>query len=211
VTNVTDAGDVSGRLAAQEQEIARLQRLLREQAVTFEQLLRATSVLNATLNLSELLHLIVTAAAQLLKAETSSIILADEATGDLRFEASADLSPAAMVVHPIPAGRGIAGWVVQHGQPLVVDDPGRDARFYDRIDRVSGRETRNLLAVPLCARGRVLGVVEVINTLASPGFDQRDVALAQSLASQASVAIDNARMYARLTEAVVTARLSYRL
>jgi GAF domain-containing protein len=58
---------------------------------------------------------------------------------------------------------------------------------------------------------RVIGVVEVINKKGADSFSSKDLELAQALTNQASVAIDNTRMYARLADAVVTSRLSYRL
>jgi GAF domain-containing protein len=68
-----------------------------------------------------------------------------------------------------------------------------------------------MVAVPLEVRGRVIGVVEVINKRAEEGFTDDDLALAVALSHQAAIAIDNARLYAQLADAVVTARISYRL
>ena len=101
--------------------------------------------------------------------------------------------------------------VVQHAEPVIIDNPGEDERFYDRLDRATNFETRNMLAVPLMVKDRVIGVVEIINKQNASGFGQKDLELAVALTNQASVAIDNTRMYARLADAVVTSRLSYRL
>ena len=94
--------------------------------------------------------------------------------------------------------------------PPSVDDPASDARFYGGIDEQSGFQTRNLLAVPLRTKEKVIGVVEIINKR-DGGFTQDDVRVASALADQAATAIDNARLYARLADAVVTSRMSYRL
>jgi GAF domain-containing protein len=110
----------------------------------------------------------------------------------------------------VPAGVGIAGWVVKNDEHLVVADAREDPRFYAGVDEKTGFETRNILAVPLRTKERVIGVVEIINKVDGP-FDDRDVALATALANQAGVAIDNARLYAKLADAVMTSRLSYRI
>jgi GAF domain-containing protein len=75
----------------------------------------------------------------------------------------------------------------------------------------TGFQTRNLVAVPLLVKDKAIGVVEVINKIGDQGFTPLDLDIAQALASFAAVAIDNASLYARLADAVVAARLSYRL
>jgi GAF domain-containing protein len=174
-------------------------------------LIQVTTMLNSTLNLSDLLQLIMTSAAHLLHAETSSLMLVDEETGEMTFEVATGEPGQEVVKYRVPPGQGIAGWVVQNAQPLIIDNPAEDERFYDRLDKATGFETRNMLAVPLQVKDRVIGVVEVINKMDAPGFTQKDMELAVALTNQASVAIDNTRMYARLADAVVTSRLSYRL
>jgi sigma-B regulation protein RsbU (phosphoserine phosphatase) len=196
---------------AKDQEIAELRQRLDEELGTLNRLIQVTTLLNSTLNLSELLQLIMTSAAELLHAETSSLMLVDEDTNELTFEVATGQPGQEVIKYRVPPGQGIAGWVVQHGEPVVVDDPGQDSRFYDRLDKSTGFETKNLLAIPLQVKDRVIGVVEVINKLDGPKFTEKDLELATALTNQASVAIDNTRMYARLADAVVTSRLSYRL
>lgn len=178
---------------------------------TLKRLLEVATKLNSTLNLSELLQLIISTSKDVLQAENNSLMLVDEDTGELVFYVVANDPTGALVERRIPPNRGIAGWVVQHGQPALVDDPAHDARFYPDIDRAVGSSTRNILAVPLIVRDRTVGVVEATNKQGADGFGPADLELADALASLAAVAIDNARMYAKLTDAVVTARMSYRL
>ncbi len=159
--------------------------------------------------LDELLSLIMNSAADLLGAETSSLLLLDDETGELTVEVATGGPAPAVEKQRVPPGVGIAGWVVENDEALVVDRPQEDARFYGGIDEKSGFETRNMLAVPLRTKERVIGAVEVINKREG-GFAEKDVTLASALANQAATAIDNARLYARLADAVVTSRLSYR-
>lgn len=208
---MTDGNDLQTQLAEKDREITELRQQLQDEVGTLNQLIQVTTMLNSTLNLSDLLQLIMTSAAELLHAETSSLMLVDEETGELTFEVATGEPGQEVIKYRVPPGQGIAGFVVENAQPLVIDNPAEDPRFYDRLDKATGFETRNILAVPLMVKDRVIGVVEVINKMDAPNFSKKDMELAVALTNQASVAIDNTRMYARLADAVVTSRLSYRL
>ncbi len=173
-------------------------------------IIEITSLLNSTLNLDELLQLIMSSAAELLDAETSSLLLLDEEAGDLIIHVAIGEPGEQVEKQRVPAGQGIAGWVVERGEVAVVEDPKDDPRFYAGMDEASGFETRNILALPLKVRDRTVGVVEVINKR-DGGFSETDRELAGALANQAAIAIDNAQLYAKLADAVVTSRMSYRL
>jgi signal transduction histidine kinase len=94
----------------------------------------------------------------------------------------------------LPGTVGIAGWVMQHREALMVDDTRQDTRFDNRVDAVSGMTTRSLMAVPLVSRGEVLGVIEAVNKL-NGSFDSHDLDMLKTLASSAAIAIDNARLF----------------
>jgi phosphoserine phosphatase RsbU/P len=188
-----------------------LERQLQAEVSARKQLIDIAVTLNQTLNLDELLQLIMRSAADLLDAETSSLLRVDEATGELIIEVATGTIGGEVVKHRVPAGAGIAGWTLEHRQPAVVDDPAADDRFYADVSTSVSFETRNLLAVPLLVKDKAIGVVEVINKRGGDGFDEQDVELAQALASLAAIAIDNASLYAQLADAVVAARMSYRL
>jgi sigma-B regulation protein RsbU (phosphoserine phosphatase) len=185
-------------------------RTLEQEVAALRHVVELTPLLSSTLNLDELLGLIMSSAAELLGAETSSLLLAHEETNELRIAVATGPTSSEVLDQRVPAGQGIAGWVMEHGEPVVVNDPKTDERFYSGVDQATGFQTNNILALPLRARDRTIGVVEVINKQ-SGGFDEHDQRLAQALASQAAIAIENARLYARLADAVVTSRMSYRL
>jgi len=177
-------------------------------AATLERLLEISSLLNSTLKLDELLGEIMSSATELTAAETSSLLLLDEEAGELTVEVATGKPGEAVMRQQVPAGQGIAGWVVENGESLTVDDPKSDSRFYGEIDEKTGFETRNMLAVPMKTKDRTIGVIEVINKR-DGSFDERDEKVTTALASQAAIAIENARLYARLADAVVTTRMSY--
>jgi GAF domain-containing protein len=179
-------------------------------AETLERLLEISSLLNSTLNLDELLGQIMASATELTGAETSSLLLLDEEADELTIAVATGKPGEAVMSGRVPRGQGIAGWVVEHREPAVVDDAKSDPRFYGGIDQTSGFETRSVLAVPMSTRDRTIGVIEAINK-GEGSFGERDVRVVTALANHAAIAIDNARLYARLADAVVTSRMSYRL
>jgi GAF domain-containing protein len=203
--------DMEQQIAEKDRTISELKQRLHDEVGRLNRLIEVTTQLNSTLKLSDLLELIMASATTLLQAETSSLMLVDEETNELTFEVATGEPGQEVVKYRVPPGQGIAGWVVEHAMPIIVEDPQNDQRFYAQMDQSIGFETRNMLAAPLRVRKEVLGVVEVINKLEGGSFDQKDLELAVALTNQASVAIDNTRMYARLADTVVTARLSYRL
>ncbi|MGB5933599.1 MAG: SpoIIE family protein phosphatase [Anaerolineae bacterium] len=91
---------------------------------------------------------------------------------------------------------GITGWVTSTGESLLVPDVSREPRYV----WMQGSKTRSELAVPIKAKGEVIGVLDVQSDRLN-AFDQSDLTMLQSLAHQAGVAIENARLYERLQEA----------
>lgn len=179
-----------------------------QSADKLKRLVAVATHLSSTLNLDELLALIVSSAADLLEARSGSLLLLDEDTDELVFKvATADPE---LVEQRIPADKGIAGQALQSRRPVTIVDTAADDRVNRAVDESTGTTTESLVAVPLLVKERAIGVIEVMNKL-SGTFTPEDEELAGALASLAAVAIDNSSMYARLADAVVAARLSYRL
>ena len=95
----------------------------------------------------------------------------------------------------VPLDRSIAGWVVTQGEPLVIEDVASDPRFFRRVDEVSDFQTRNLVAVPMRARDKTIGCLEALNKTDEREFTEEDVLILQTLAAQATVAIQNAHLF----------------
>jgi hypothetical protein len=103
--------------------------------IRYERLMDITCQLNSTLDLDALLKRIVTAASELTETEQASILLVDPDTGELRFEAASNLSRAEMEAIPVPLRGSLAGWVVTHGEPVLVEDARSDSRWFARVDK----------------------------------------------------------------------------
>jgi len=191
--------------------VTALERELNEERRARRALVEASVRLNSLLSLPDLLAATMKTASDLMNAETSSILVLDEARKELTFAVATGKAGDSVTELRVPADQGIAGWVLKNGKAAIVNDVKKDRRFYAQIDRGSGFSTRSILAVPLNLRDRTIGVVEVINKRGGSGFTARDEETATALAAQAAVAIENARLYQKLADAVVESRMSYRL
>lgn len=161
----------------------------------YERLLEISRSLNSTLDIDSLLEQIVQAAAELCNSEAASILLLDKRTGVLRFEAAVDPKGFSLDSIEVPLEGSIAGWVVRHGEPVVIDDVTSDPRFFNKVDEASDFQTKNLIAVPMRARDKIIGCLETLNKANDQVFSEEDVTTLTTLAAQAAVAIENARLF----------------
>jgi len=134
-------------------------------------------------------------ATELTDTEASSILLLDKKSGELYFEAATGVKGGVLEGIPVPLDKSIAGWVVRKGEPLLIDDVRKDPRFYPNIDEVTSFRTRSVLGVPLKVKEHVIGVLEVVNKKGNQPFTEEDVEVLNTLAAQAAVAIENARLF----------------
>ena len=160
----------------------------------FQRLLDLTSELATTFDLDTLLQRIVVAARELTDCEASSLLLYDQQSHSLYFEAATGALVGGVGQRAIPADNSIAGWVFTHGQPLLSDDVMSDQRFFREIDAVTRFETRSILGVPLKTKNKVMGVIESVNKVQGR-FDEEDVQILQTLAAQAAIAIENSQLF----------------
>jgi signal transduction histidine kinase len=163
-------------------------------AQSLRRLLEISTTLSSTLDLKQLLLMVIDTVTDLTDTEASSMLLVDRTTGKLHFAAATGMQPPReeMVV---PMEGSLAGWIVRNGQPLILDDVQQDGRHYAAVDSTTQFVTRDMLGVPLITRGEVIGALEAINKRNGKGYTEQDVALMQALASQAAVAIENARLF----------------
>jgi signal transduction histidine kinase len=161
-----------------------------------EALLVLGRVLNSTLDLPALLDLIANSARETTDSEASSILLLDSKSGELYFEAASGSGEAIKRV-VVPQDSSIAGWVCRSGEPLIIADTSRDTRFYKQADAQTAFTTRSILAVPLKVKDKTIGCLEAVNKCGSESFSQEDIEILNTLAAQAAVAIQNARLFAQ--------------
>ncbi|MBI5804499.1 diguanylate cyclase [candidate division TA06 bacterium] len=160
--------------------------------------------LNSTLKLKEVLDIVMSKIKDLIKAEAWSILMLDEASQELVFEVALGEKGDQIREMRLALGQGVAGWVAQHGEPVIVPDVSNDQRFFKGLDNKTGFKTRSIIATPLISRGRLIGVFEIINKLGPEPFNQKDLELLQTLTDHAAIAIENARLYEKAQKLAVT-------
>ncbi|CAM3514811.1 GAF domain-containing protein [Kibdelosporangium persicum] len=141
----------------------------------------------------ELLQSIVEVAMAIFGAAASSVFLLDEPEGELVFEAVAGAGQDFLIGTRIPAGRGIAGWVVSSGQAVIADDLTGNRTFARDLAESTGYVPQALMAAPLLSAGEVLGVLEVIDPAVQSRSSLGDLDLLSLFANQAATALRVAR------------------
>jgi GAF domain-containing protein len=121
-------------------------------------------------------------------AKASSILLLDEETHELVFEAVAGEGEESLLGRRFPAGTGVAGWVLATRTPLVIEDVSRDPRFAKEVAEDTGYVPQGLMAVPLLHDEEAVGVLEVLDRQSR--FTLEEMELLGLFASQAAIALD---------------------
>jgi Nif-specific regulatory protein len=176
-----------------DQSEGRLRLGIRQRARLYE----VSRAFRELVELDELLPAVIAKTKALFGVESSAIMLLDATTNELYVPYVADVAPEVerrFVEVRFPADRGIAGWVLSHGDVELVPDVADDPRWYRSVDGHTGMVTRSLLCAPLTSRDGVIGVLSLRNKLEG-GFTPEDAELIATVAENIAVAIDNARRF----------------
>ncbi|TVQ39823.1 MAG: GAF domain-containing protein [Spirochaetaceae bacterium] len=149
-----------------------------------------------------LLQTILESATRLSEGEASSLLLLRPENNKLYFEIALGSKGPEVQKFSLNLGEGIAGWVAQHNRSLVVNDVDQDTRFLAEIGKQIGFDTRSILAVPMRIRDRCVGVIEMINKRDGKPFDEDDRQWLEIFATQAALAIQNARSFERVQQEI---------
>jgi signal transduction histidine kinase len=159
------------------------------------------SRLSTTLQLDDLLNMVMDATIQLSGAERGFLVLLDEESGRLRTAAARNVDQNTIVGETMEISRGIVRHVIERGQPVLTDNAQKDERFSEHPS-VINYQLRAIMCVPLRARGRIIGAAYVDNRLTGNVFLQDDLDLLAAFAGQAAVAIENARLFRQTDRAL---------
>ncbi len=163
-------------------------------------LVEISVTLNSTLELEPLLEYILDTAADLLNCEAASILLYDEFKDQLWFAAITGSSPKELADILVPLDGSIAGNIFLDNKPLVINDVAQESRHFSDVSEQTQHQVRSLLGVPMRIQEQKVGVLEAINSK-STGFSFADTKILSIIASQAAVAINNARLVQELQDA----------
>lgn len=171
-----------------------------EKICDLKTLLDLSTLIGSSLDIHTVLANAMNGTQQALNAEASAIFELDRHRGELYFRLA--LGDAAEKVREVrlKTGEGIAGWVAQTKEPLIINDAHKDPRFCASVDTATGFKTRSVLCVPMICKGELTGVLEVLNKKDDSGFNENDLELLSIIAGQVAIAIEHANLYSRLNE-----------
>ncbi len=152
-------------------------------------------VMSSTLDIERLLRDTVELTMTVMDAQCVLLMLIDPTRPEWVLRVSS--WGASQTIHLEPR-RGLAGWMIHYGLPVLIGRVEQDERFDSQIDACEGILPVSVLGVPLQLKGRSIGVIEVINKRTAPEFDQEDLSILTTMAAQIAIALDNARLYQNL-------------
>ena len=133
-----------------------------------------------------------------------SILLTEPESGKLRFQEVTGEGADKLRGQEIPRGSGIAGWIARNALPLIVEDVSKDPRFDPSMDELIGFTTKSIIGVPLINRGRVYGVIELVNKLDGTSFSPLELKTLVTIAEFGAIAIEKAYYTAALKRIAMT-------
>jgi GAF domain-containing protein len=169
-----------------QEEVLALREYLRGLRALQQEAQTITSEQDLELFLSKVLY----TALKAMDAADGSLILVDYDTDELVFAMVKGILQSKLRGYRFPKTAGVAGWVAAHAEPLSVDRPRLDDRFYFHVDETFGFETTSLICAPLLGPDKVIGVIEVLNKFSQEAFNEVDLDLLTILARIAAEAIE---------------------
>ncbi len=175
---------------------------LKEQTARLTTLNQLSRQLSSTLALEPLLNNILKSALTILDCEAGSLLISDDENNELVFEVTAGPVADLLRGERLPNNMGFAGKSFTLKQPIIANEVHTNPQWFRNTDEETGYSTHTLLVVPLMARGNPIGVLEVINKKTGSPFNDSDQKLLEAFASQATIAIENARLYTKTDQAL---------
>ncbi len=127
-----------------------------------------------------------------------SLLLRNHGTGELKFVHVVGSGVEHLKGTTLPKGSGIAGWIAEHGEALIIEDVQRDTRFNPEIDKITDFTTKSIIGVPLKSGGKIFGVIELINKLDGNSFTPYELKLLQTVADYAAIALEKSYYFRAL-------------
>ena len=186
---------VEGELDLKNDTTLRQSQAPESQVARLEMMLEVSRRLNATLDLESLLRDLIKLAIDLTNTEAAAVFLLDEKTETSQLSAvSGDRQGQPKTTH-LSLNGSVASWIIKSGEPIVIHRIQEDERRFSEIDQLVDLELRMILGVPLVVKEKTIGVIEVFNKTEGAVFAGADIQALDMLATQAAVAVSNARRF----------------
>jgi Nif-specific regulatory protein len=160
---------------------------------SIDRLKEISTWVSSVFDLDELLELIIDTATRMVQAKASSLLLLDKKTKKLHFKVATGEKGEEVMKFEVNLGQGIAGFVAETGEPLLIPDVSKDPRWYKEISESVGFQTRSIACVPMKVNGDIIGVVEIIDKEDGSPIQNQDMVTLTVFAELASKAIGNAQ------------------
>ncbi len=174
---------------------AYLRQTVGRQDIEFAVVSEISYALTSTLSLQNIYRQLMEPVRRTLNVGSVSVGLIEQPSGDIIFVdmLMGDLFKDLPTIR-LKKGQGIAGWVSENRQSVIINDVYSDKRFYSRVDRQSGFQTSNMICIPLQIEDRVIGILQAINKQ-NGDFNENDLRLLQAIGGPLAAAIENASLH----------------
>lgn len=174
---------------------------LRKSLSIYRGLAEVSTLIGAINDFDELLRAILGVARRVLSSEAASLFLVNTESGMLDLAMASQEDGVFMRSRiSVPRGRGIAGWVLEKGESVLITDAYEDSRFFPEADRQTGFRTRSVLCSPLNYKGRIIGVLQLLNSIGKPHFEPEDLEGFEAYAGLTATAIEKIRSLEKLRQ-----------
>ncbi len=184
-----------------EKQNVRLERQIKEKTKELALIYQVGRDISSTLNLEEILEIILDRVCVVLNIEKCSILLLDEGKGELYIRAARGLSEDVIIQTRLKVGEPISGWVLKNKKPVFVEDIEKDPRFARR--NYERYYTHSFISVPLIVKEDAIGVINVNNKKTRQPLTEDDFRIVKGIANKASIAVENARLYSTLEDSYI--------
>jgi signal transduction histidine kinase len=167
-------------------------------------ILSFSALIISSLDIDDVLDRAMKCAEEFIGAEASTVYELDEEKQELMIRVARGEKREPVKKITLKLGEGIAGYVVQTGKPMVVQDVSKEKKFSDKFDRMTGFKTHAMICVPLILRDRPLGALQVLNKKSADPFTRVELEVLVGMAQQIVVAMENAKLYRYMEEKVRT-------
>jgi signal transduction histidine kinase len=167
-------------------------------------ILSFSALIISSLDIDDVLDRAMKCAEEFIGAEASTVYELDEEKQELMIRVARGEKREPVKKITLKLGEGIAGYVVQTGKPMVVQNVSKEKKFSDKFDRMTGFKTHAMICVPLILRDRPLGALQVLNKKSADPFTRVELEVLVGMAQQIVVAMENAKLYRYMEEKVRT-------
>ncbi|MBI4831328.1 MAG: sigma-54-dependent Fis family transcriptional regulator [Candidatus Lindowbacteria bacterium] len=169
------------------------------QSERYRKLLEISKIINSTLEIDNLLDLVIETVLSAFDPEGCSLVLRQPGTNELYFRSTAGAAKETIKKFKLKLGEGVAGMVALDGKPLLITNAQSDGRVRHDISNGVGVPARSIVCAPLSVDGKLVGSVEVINPRNRANFDESDKEFLCAVSDSIAISVRNAKLFTQVS------------